>query len=267
MINFAFLDSGTGGLPYLKFLLQKAPSENCVYVADTLNFPYGLKTDEQIKKNASGCVKKIINKWNPKTIILACNTISVTALDFLRKEFPDYNFVGTVPAIKPAARISKSKKIGLLATNATVNHPYTKKLISDFANDCKIYSLAEPELIDFIEHEFFHASEQKRLEKVQKSVNYFKNLGCDAIVLACTHFLNMVDYFKIACGNEISVVDSREGVVKHALEVDNSSKIESNLSESGKSELYVTDFSKKNNNDFYATFCSQNKIKFGGILN
>ena len=267
-VKFVFLDSGTGGLPYLKYLLQKHPDEKCVYIGDTKNFPYGEKTESEIQENALSCVQKIIFRWNPMAVIIACNTISVSSLDILRKTFPKTQFIGTVPAIKPAAQISKTKKIGLLATNATVNHPYTKKLIEDFAGDCEIFSRGDPKLINFIEHKFYSSSESERLEAVLPSVEFFKEKGCDVIVLACTHFLNMAEYFKIQGAPSLKIVDSREGVVKHAFQIEENSlqKNEKNSSGFPNSLLYVTGFKNKNDSLFYKNFCRENKIEFGGIL-
>ena len=91
-VKFVFLDSGTGGLPYLKYLLQKHPDEKCVYIGDTKNFPYGEKTESEIQENALACVQKIIFRWNPMAVIIACNTISVSSLDILRKTFDDNSF-------------------------------------------------------------------------------------------------------------------------------------------------------------------------------
>lgn len=262
MINFAYLDSGTGGLPYLQYLRNQHPGASCIYVGDTKNFPYGEKTSEQIIENSCSCVKKIIEKWNPNAVVIACNTISVTALDEMRKRFPDTPIVGTVPAIKPAALISKTKKIGLLATRATVEHAYTKKLISDFASDCTVVSRGDPELISFIEHDYFNAGESERLNAVMPAVSFFKEKECDVIVLACTHFLNMADYIQKAAGQEIKVIDSREGVTKHAFEVERKS-LETSYE---KSRLFITGFSANNDMERYVTFCQQNKIDFGGIL-
>ena len=137
-VDFAFLDSGIGGIPYLLFLQEKQQNANCIYYADTKNFPYGQKSSEQIIENATIATQKIIEKWNPGAIILACNTISVTALEELRKRFPNVPFVGTVPAIKPAATISKTKKIGLfwqgnkrVFKNRSIPFDEIKKLLSE----------------------------------------------------------------------------------------------------------------------------------------
>lgn len=262
-VNFAFLDSGTGGLPYLLHLKQKFPKANCVYLADTKNFPYGQKTSEQIIDCAKKICNLIIKKYNPHAIIIACNTISVTALNSLRKTFPMVHFIGTVPAIKPAALLSKTKKIGLLATNATVNNPYTLKLEKDFASDCEIITRGDPELISFIEHKFFQASEEERFLAVKPAVDFFKNNNCDVIVLACTHFLNMVDYIKKYAGVSIQVVDSREGVVNRALALESINIEDTQI---GKTSLYVTSVLEDNDIKTYVDFCKNLNITFGGSL-
>ena len=154
-IDFIFLDSGTGGLPYMQYLNGCCPHAKCVYIADTKNFPYGEKTAEQIIHAASNVVSLALSKWNPKAIVLACNTMSVTALPFLRNHFPDVPFIGTVPAIKLAAELSHNGRIGLLATNKTVTDPYTKELIEKYASDCLVFSRGDSDLIDFIEHNYW----------------------------------------------------------------------------------------------------------------
>ena len=265
-VNFAFLDSGVGGLPYLLYLKEKQPDVNCIYYADAKNFPYGQKTKEQIIENASVAVEKIISKWKPHAIILACNTISVTALEELRKRFPSVPFVGTVPAIKPAAIISKTKKIGLLATNATVNHPYTKELQTKFASDCEIISRGDPDLISFIEHKFFQATEEDRLQAVTPAVEFFKENDCDVIVLACTHFLNMSYYIKKVAGSKIEVIDSREGVVKRALAVELTNNNSDNALPDNTSFLYVSGFTQENDIQIYTNFCNNIGITFGGYI-
>ncbi|MBO7638758.1 MAG: aspartate/glutamate racemase family protein, partial [Treponema sp.] len=122
-IDFAFLDSGTGGIPYMLALKNKRPDARCVYLGDTVHFPYGQKTKDEVIESASQSIDLIIKKWNPRSLVIACNTISVTALDELRKRFYPLPIIGTVPAVRLAARVSKNRRIGLLATNATVANP------------------------------------------------------------------------------------------------------------------------------------------------
>lgn len=221
-IDFAFLDSGTGGIPYMLYLRQKFPNCNCVYLGDTANFPYGEKSPKEITECAASSIDLILKKWNPKTIVIGCNTISVTALSELRKLFPFTPIVGTVPAIKLAASLTKNKRIGLLATNATVKHPYCQNLINNFASDCKVFSLADPSLISFVEKNLFNSSEDEKINAVLSDVNFFKKNDCDVIILGCTHFTHLAKEFSIAAGPKIKVVDSREGVAKQAIRVENS---------------------------------------------
>lgn len=218
-VDFAFLDSGTGGIPYMLSLKEKVPNASCVYLGDTAHFPYGQKTQKEVVAAASKAVELIQKKWNPKTLIVACNTISVTALDDLRARFPSLPIVGTVPAIKLAAKVTANKRVGLLATNATVRHPYSQKLIEDFASDCAVFKRGDPDLIDFIEKKLFTASRAERLAAVRPAVDYFAANGCDTIILGCTHFTHIADDIQAAAGDKVRVIDSREGVANQALRV------------------------------------------------
>ena len=274
-VHFAFLDSGVGGLPYMQRLKKLCPNASCVYVADTKNFPYGEKSEDEIIRNASLCVEKIIQRWKPHAVVIACNTISVTALENLRRRFDGTPFIGTVPAIKPAAALSKKRCIGLLATNATVSHPYTKRLIADFASDCTIVSRGDPELIAFIEHKFFSSTKEEQESAVRPAVDFFAAAGCDAIVLACTHFLNMADVIQRVAGSAVSVVDSREGVARHALDVecallrtpdDNGAELRASEKRALHDALFVTGFKIPGDEEAYRMFCRNSAVDFGGIL-
>ncbi len=218
-VDFAFLDSGTGGIPYMMELKHKMPEARCVYVGDTAHFPYGEKSADEVTESAAASIAEIIRRWDPDTLVIACNTISVTSLAELRSRFPDLPIVGTVPAIRLAARVSRNKRIGLLATNATVRHPYCTDLIHKYAADCEIFKRGDPELISFIEHSLFTASEEERLAAVQPAVSYFLDQGCDTIILGCTHFTHVASYIAKAAGKDVEVVDSRDGVAKQALKV------------------------------------------------
>lgn len=264
MVDFAFLDSGTGGIPYLVQLLQQAPQAKCVYVGDTANFPYGEKTHEQIVAAVLKCVEKIISRFDPKVIVIACNTMSVNVLDVLREVYPDRQFVGTVPAIKVAGKISKKHCIGLLATNSTVNHPYNQDLKNHFAADCKMVLRGDPELISFIEHESFTATQNEREAACKPAVDFFRASGCDVIILGCTHFLNMAQEIQNVCGTDITVVDSREGVVNRALSI--LGQANGGPSGEGSPKLYVTGFTDQQDELEYNAICERFRLEFGGRL-
>ncbi len=289
MTDFVFIDSGVGGIPYMMKLLEKKPDASCVYVADTANFPYGEKSHEQVVACVIELVEKIRLKFAPKVIVVACNTMSVNALDALRSHFSDIQFVGTVPAIKLAASISKKRRMGLLATHATCENPYNIELQKKFASDCTIVNRADPELISFIEHNAFTASREECLDAVKPAVNFFREQDCDAMILGCTHFLNFTDVFEAACEPEIKVVDSVDGVVRHSLEVLGSRfevsgespvgdfKGVSPLGERGATNevgaqgeaspsLYITGFRDTDEENQYNVLCKRFGINFGGLL-
>ncbi len=271
VIDFAFLDSGTGGIPYMLLLKEKSPESRCVYLGDTVHFPYGEKSFEEIVRCSSEAIDTIVKNWNPRAVIIACNTISVTALDELRKLHPDLPIIGTVPAIKLAAKVSLNKKIGFLATNASVNHKYSEKLIEDFASDCTVFKRGDPELIDFIEHKLFTASREEKIEAVMPAVEYFNNNGCDTIILGCTHFTHMAreieEAFASKSWKKVFVVDSRDGVSNHALDV-----IKTAPEKEGRNNLpedmtfFVTSLKGDADRTEYETLCKRFNIPFGGCI-
>ena len=269
-IDFAFIDSGTGGIPYMLNLKKKLPQARCVYLGDTAHFPYGEKTMDEVTECASRTIKLIVEKWNPKVLIIACNTISVTSLAPLRKRFPSLSIVGTVPAIKLAANVSKNKVIGLLATNATVKHPYCQNLIDDFASDCKVFSRGDPELISFIEHKLFTATEDEKNQAVLPSVSYFKSCGCDTIILGCTHFTHIANILSNVCGDEIQIVDSRDGVSNQAIRIMNSDinykhvDLKEELPED--MTFFVTKCETEKDETEYSVLCKNFNIPWGGLL-
>lgn len=268
-IDFAFLDSGTGGIPYMIDLHKKLPSARCLYLGDTAHFPYGEKSSEEVIDCSAQAIQKIIDLWNPREIVVACNTISVTALSSLRQKFPDLPIVGTVPAIKLAAKVTKNKIIGLLATNATVNHPYCQKLIKDFASDCKVIMRGDPKLIDFIEKKYFKATEDERLKAVKEAADFFKKEGCDTVILGCTHFTHIAAEMRKACGKEISVVDSREGVSNQAIRKihgENVSLSQGHLESSVKNLSFFVTKANKQELLEYESLCKNINIPWGGVI-
>jgi len=243
-----------------------------------VHFPYGEKTVPEIIEYATAAVSRVIDMWHPETIVVACNTISVSALASLRERFPFVPFIGTVPAIKLAASVTKNKKIGLLATNATVCDAYIRELEKGFASGCTIYSRGDADLVSFIERKLVTADENEKMRAVMPAVDYFAEKGCDTIVLGCTHFTHLADIMQKAAGKNVSVVDSRDGVARRAIEVHdnliNSKKESENiftaaadfLSDVPDESFFVTGVSDDKAKAYYRAFCKMLGIPFGGTL-
>lgn len=275
-VDFAFLDSGTGGLPYMVHLMKNYPSFSCVYLGDTAFFPYGEKTVHEIKENATNAVQLLIDSFNPTAIVVACNTMSLTALEDLRQTFPEIAFIGTVPAIKLAVKVSQNKRIGLLATRSSVESPYTQELITKFASDSVVIKRADPELISFVEKEFYSASEAQIEKAIRPALDFFDSQSVDTIILGCTHFLHLKEKLQQYAKKNVRIVDSREGVVKQAIRVwaqIQGISVEETIARDKEKQipkksgaLYITGFNLDTPTEEYEEIAHRLNLPFGGLL-
>ncbi len=208
----AFFDSGVGGLPYLEVAKRLMPSERFVYLTDRAGFPYGAKSRDRVRELALRGAAALVERFDPKAIVVACNTATVIALQDIRAAFPGTPVVGTVPAVKPAAAASIARVIGVLSTDRASDDPYLLDLIARWAPDCRVIRRGEQALVDFVENRLFEAGPAERLAAVRPAVDALKAEGADAIVLGCTHFLFLAPEFAEAAGSGVRIVDSRDGV-------------------------------------------------------
>src|ERR671939_2061273 len=145
-----FFDSGVGGLSVLEPTLKLLPNAAIVYAADSAGFPYGKRSEAEIASRVPALLGRLVERYRPRLAVIACNTASTIALDHARSAL-DLPVVGTVPAIKPAAEVSKSRVIGVLGTEATVRQPYVDDLAAKFAADCTLVRHGSPELVELAE--------------------------------------------------------------------------------------------------------------------
>jgi glutamate racemase len=184
-----FFDSGVGGLSVLEPTRTLLPNAPIVYVADNAGYPYGKRSEKEIASRVPALLGRLVERFHPRLAVIACNTASTIALDHVRSAL-DLPVVGTVPAIKPAAEVSKSRVIGVLGTEATVRQPYVDNLAAEFASDCTIIRHGSPELVDLAEAKL--AGDAVSIEAVRTAAQpMFDAPSGDRIdvgVLACTHF-------------------------------------------------------------------------------
>ncbi|WP_455381442.1 glutamate racemase [Salinispira pacifica] len=235
----AVYDSGVGGLPYYAHAREKLPAEDFVYLADTANFPFGEKSVAELRRIVVESVGRLIAATDPKVVVVACNTASVVALEALRNSYP-LPFVGVVPAIKPAAAASKTRSIALLATARTVGDHYTDKLIGDFAAGCSIARVADGTLVRFVENRILTASVDERRAAAAAAVAPLLHARVDTVVLGCTHFVYLADEIAGALGDGVSVLDSRDGVVRQLARI--TGRRESPAGTRSMDRFYVTGF-------------------------
>lgn len=184
-----FFDSGVGGLSVLAPTRTLLPNARIVYAADSAGFPYGKRTEAELASRVPALLGRLVEWFEPRLAVIACNTASTIALDHARAAL-DLPIVGTVPAIKPAAEISKTRVIGVLGTEATVRQPYVDDLAAKFAADCTIIRHGSPELVELAEAKL--AGQDIGVDAVRGATQaMFDAAGgdrIDTVVLACTHF-------------------------------------------------------------------------------
>ena len=179
-------DSGVGGLSIVQALRERMPSLPLIYACDNAAFPYGQKPEVWLKQRVHAVVSGLVKAIQPSLIVLACNTASTLTLPELRQHF-NLPIVGVVPAIKPAALITHSGQIGLLATCGTVNRPYTQKLIDEFAANCNLIKVGSNKLVELAELYLAggQVADQDLLEILQPLL---AEPRLDTVILGCTHF-------------------------------------------------------------------------------
>jgi glutamate racemase len=187
-------DSGLGGLTVFREVVKARPDAHYVYVADDAFFPYGAHAEAALIERVGGVIAELIAEQRPDLVVIGCNTASTIVLPHLRARFA-VPFVGTVPAIKPACAASRSKRVSVLGTEATVAREYTKTLIRDFAQNCEVTLVGSPRLAPIGEAAL-------RGEPVDDAAIAAEIAPCfvdgggrrtDTVVLACTHFPLLTD--------------------------------------------------------------------------
>lgn len=182
-------DSGVGGLSVLDALAASGAEYALDYAADNAWLPYGLKSDAELRARVPALLAALARQWAPDLIVVACNTASTIALDTVRAAV-DRPVVGVVPPIKPAAALSKTGVIGLLATPATVRRAYTDDLIAQFAADKTVIRFGSSALVEEAERRL--AGAPARAEPITEAIeNLFgapNGQNIDVVALACTHF-------------------------------------------------------------------------------
>ena len=213
-------DSGVGGLSVLAAVRAVLPDAPIIYAADNGGLPYGPKTEAEVAARVCGLLGRMSERYAPRLICIACNTASTIALGMVRDVLA-VPIIGTVPAIKPAAALTRSGTIGLLGTAATIRQRYVDQLEAEFAGGKRLLRHAAPELVS--------AAETKlRGEPVDPAVYARAAAGLrdqpggdciDTVVLACTHFSLLLDELAAAFGPGVQFVDGAQGIARRIVQV------------------------------------------------
>ena len=220
-----FFDSGIGGTCILNAFKRLCPDEETIYIADSKNCPYGNKPAEEIIRLSEANVKKLLRK-NCKMIVIACNTATAAAIDYLRAKYPEIPFVGLEPAVKPAALRSKTGVVGVLATAGTFHGRFYNETKAKFAKNVTVLAVQADEFVTEVEKlrgcevEKLRGARAERIEKmVRLRIEPLLKAGADKIVLGCTHFPHLKPVIEKVCAGRAEVIDPSDAVARQAKRV------------------------------------------------
>jgi len=208
--SIGVFDSGVGGISILKEITTLLPYENTIYLADSLNAPYGQKPKEKILEFSIKNTELLINK-GCKIVVVACNTATTNAIAVLRQNY-NIPFIGIEPAIKPAALQTKTNAIGILATKGTLSSELFHKTSQKFTEGIQVIERIGEGIVPLIEAGKINSEEMTILLK--KYLNPMLDANIDYLVLGCSHYPFLIPTIKEIIGSDITIIDSGEAVAR-----------------------------------------------------
>lgn len=228
-------DSGLGGLSVMESLRREIPDAAFCYVADTAGFPYGSKSLAELGERADRILCAAIRAHDICLSVIACNTLSTLCLQDLRTRY-EMPFVGTVPAIKVAAGLSRTRRFSLLATPRAAGSDYSLRLIREYAADCTVDRIGAPDLATLCEASLLGETVSDEALRAQIAPAFFDDDKgkTDAVVLGCTHYPLLLDRLKALSPWQVRFIDPAPAIAQQASRLCRSAR--------GKdSAAYVTD--------------------------
>ena len=214
-------DSGLGGLTVFVEVARAWPDARFTYVADDAGFPYGRLSEAALVARVLDVMGVLVARHAPDVVVIACNTASTLVMGPLRAGFPDVAFVGTVPAIKPAAAASHSKMFSVLATPGTVARDYTRELVREYAGHCAVTLVGAVALAGLAER-FMQGGAVPDSEVLAEIMPCFVAGGAgrtDTVVLACTHYPLLLERFKALAPWPVAWIDPAPAIARRAAHV------------------------------------------------
>lgn len=220
MTHALIFDSGVGGLSVVGEIRKLCPDVHLSYVADDAFRPYGEKSESALRARLPRLLAELEIMLAPDIIVIACNTASTTALSQIRKAVRA-PVIGVVPAIKPAAAMSRTKTIGVLGTPGTVKRQYVDRLIDDFADDCRVILQGSVNLVDQAEAKLSGQAVNMRVieNELRPMFQSTHGMHVDAVVLACTHFPLLQAELKASVTQSVFWIDSGAAIAKRVKSV------------------------------------------------
>jgi len=208
-------DSGVGGLSVWKEIAALLPNEDIIYYADNANCPYGPKSQKEVVDLSDAIVKFFVSK-GVKLVVVACNTATAAAIDYLRASY-NLPFVGMEPAVKPAAILTKTKCVGILATAGTLGGRLFRATTERYASDIKVVKQVGTGLVELVENGEQYSPKAEELLK--KYVQPMIKKGADHIVLGCTHYPFFRPLVDRIAGEGVTIIDPAPAIARRVNDI------------------------------------------------
>lgn len=225
MTKVGFFDSGIGGRCILNAFLSICPDAQTIYLSDAEHCPYGERNAEEVRQFTEKFVTELIDS-GCKIIVIACNTATAASIEYLRGKYPHVKFVGLEPAIKTAAKDTRTNIVAVLATKGTFEGRLYNETKSSYASQIKVIEQVAHDFVVEVENlpvggvKNLTDEKKARLYKIVGDKIYpLLDAGADMIVLGCTHFPHLKDIIQDICNNRAQVIDSSQAVARHIMEL------------------------------------------------
>ena len=207
----AVFDSGVGGISVLRHLRRQLPGERFLYFGDSANAPYGSRSTEEVKRLTLAAAEKLTTEYPVKALVLACNTATAAAVKDLRKAYPDLIVIGIEPALKLAADHFPGGNVGVMATEVTLREEKFDALLHRFDENCTVYKIPAPGLVQKIEA---GQGDEPETEELLREILQPYVGKLDALVLGCTHYPFASAAISRILGNGVTLLDGGDGTAR-----------------------------------------------------
>ena len=229
----AVFDSGVGGISVLRHLRRRMPGERYVYFGDSANAPYGSRSTQEVRDLTMAAAEKLMREWPLKALVIACNTATAAAVKDLREKYPHLIVIGIEPALKLAADHFPGGRVGVMATEVTLREEKFDTLLHRFDENCSVFKIPAPGLVQLIEAGKAEAPETEAL--LQGILSPFGE-KLDALVLGCTHYPFAAKAISRILGEKVTLLDGGDGTARETLR-----RLQgADLLEEGAGELIIT---------------------------
>lgn len=206
-----FFDSGVGGISVLRAARCLLPREDMIYFADSAHCPYGSRSREFVRERSLAISRFLLGR-GAKAIVVACNSASEAALEYLRQAFPNLEIVGIEPAVKVAQRLSRNQRIGVLGTALTLGGRRFSRLLENFSAGLEVYTQPVAGLVESIESGRLDDPRTRAI--IRRNLRPLLEKGIDTLVLGCTHYPLVRERIAALCGPGVEVIDTGEPVAR-----------------------------------------------------